>query len=335
MTHVFTTRTTSKIVFFVVLILSPVLSFAAPKYSVAPLVIDIDAEARDIITRKITVVNTGEQQITVYPTVNNISLSAGGVVQEFLSPSQSDRTQSLSSWIEIKRLGIDIKPGETKEFDFTLRMNPNPVPGTYHAFVGFGYGRNQDEAVRQVEEGQAPGTIVSVTVADKRVEALKLSGFVVKRFITKDNNEGAAFTFKNPGEEALIPRGEIILYDSKGKEVGALPINEEQTSIEPGAEHVFTASLPAQGFGKYKAFLSVEYGSKQRASVQDTNFYYVFPTRSIAIILGLVALLVAVCAWYIHRRYFDDDIDDSDRLTFHIRETKSDAKDHDVVLKQQ
>lgn len=312
----------------------PLQSFAGPKYSVAPLVIDAQAEARDIISRKITVTNVGDQPVTIYPTVNNISLNEGGVIQEFLSPVESDRTQSLASWIEIKRLGIDMKPGESKEFDVTLRINPNPLPGTYHAFIGFGFGRNRDEAEVQVKEGQAPGSIVTVTIEDKRVEALKLSGFNVERFITKEDNRAASFTFTNPGDEILIPKGEIILYNSKGKEVAALPVNADNVAIPPGGEHVFTAALPANGFGKFKAFLSVEYGLRQRASVQDTNFYYVIPIRIISITSGIIVLIVGVWAWFFHRRYFDTDVDDSDRLTFHIKETRSDAKAHDVILKQ-
>jgi hypothetical protein len=315
--------------------LYPSFVHAGQKYSVTPLVIDVDAEARDITTKKIVVTNLGEQQITIYPTVNNISLNAGGVIEAFLSPAESDRTQSLASWIEIKRLGMDLKAGESREFDVTFRINPNPVPGTYHAFIGFGNGRNRDEAEQQVEEGQAPGTIVTLTIEDKKVEALSLSGFTVQRFVTKADNQGASFTFRNPGDEILVPKGEIILYDSKGKEVAALPVNDENIAISPGGEHTFQAALPAQGFGKYKAFLSVEYGARQRASVHDTNFYYVFPTKTILILLGIVFLFVCIVAWYVHKKYFDTDIDDSDRLTFHVRESQSDAKEHDVILKKQ
>lgn len=334
-THTFSSKAYGAVIvlFF---FLCPFFIFAAPKYSVAPLVIDEKLEGRDIVVRKISVTNTGDQPVTLYPTVNNISLNEGGVIQKFLSPVESDRTQSLASWIEIKRLGIDMKPGETKEFDVTLRVNPNPLPGTYHAFIGFGYGRNRDEAEVQVKEGQAPGSIVTVTIEDKKTEALKLSGFTVERFITKKDNQGATFSFINPGDEILIPKGEIILYNSKGKEVGSIPVNDENVAISPGDEHTFTATLPADGFGKFKAYLTVEYGLKQKVTVNDTNFYYVIPIRMISIVLGIIVILVGFFAWFFHKRYFDPDavLDDGERLTFHIKDTNSDAKEHDVVVKQ-
>src|SRR3989339_1511546 len=115
-------------------------AYASLNYTVSPRVIDEKLEGRDIVTRDITLVNTGSQPITIYPSVNNISLDAGGEIQEFVQAVASDRTTSLASWIEISRLGVDMKPGETKVFPLTLRINPNPKPGTYHALISFGNG---------------------------------------------------------------------------------------------------------------------------------------------------------------------------------------------------
>lgn len=309
--------------------------YAAPIYSVSPLVIDVKVQPRDIIKKDITIKNTGTQPVTLYPTVNNISLKDGGDIQEFLQPVESDRTTSLSSWIEISRRGVDLQAGESVTIPLILRIAPDPVPDTYHAFIGFGNGGNRDEAEAQVKRGQAPGTIITLTIADDKVSFLKLSKFIISRFVTQPDNQAVTFTFINPGEEVLIPRGEIILYDGTGKEVGSVPVNDEHVSIQPGAEHTFTATVPIKGlFGKYKAFLSVEYGTTQRASLQDTSFFYIFPLKVISIVFGILLLVVICIAWYVHKRYLDDDItlDDSEHLTVHIRETASEARDHDLHI---
>lgn len=315
--------------------LYPFLSNAAVSYTVSPLVIDAEVEGRDIVEKKITITNTGNQPVTLYPTVNNISLKEGGTIDAFLTPVESDRTASLASWIEISRLGIDLQPGTSKTIDLTLRINPNPAVGTYHAFIGFGNGRNRDEAEVQVKNGNAPGTVVSVTIDDTKNVLLKLSGFIVDRFVTKQNNQAAVYTFKNPGEETLVPTGEIILYDGTGKEVAALPVNAENVSIPPGGEHSFVSAVPIEGmFGKYKAFLTVEYGGAQKGSVQDTNFFYVFPLKKMLIVLGIILLLALIGAWYFHKKYMPDEGDDSDLLSFHVRETQSEPMHHDVDLKK-
>ncbi|QQR65252.1 hypothetical protein IPH92_01575 [Candidatus Kaiserbacteria bacterium] len=308
---------------------------ATTSYTVSPMVIDLKSEARDIVEKEITITNTGTAPVTIYPSVNNISLQEGGTIDKFLAPVESDRTTSLASWLEISRLGIDLQSGAAKTVKLTVRVTPNPVPGTYHAFIGFGNGGNRDEAEKQVVNGQAPGIVVTLTIADDTNEFLKLSKFIVSRFVTKVDNQAAVFTFTNPGDEVLVPQGEIILYDSTGKEVGTMPVNNENVSISPGGEYTFTGAVPTKGlFGKYKAFLSVEYGTTQRASIQDTSFFYVFPLKLLLIFLAGCILLVAVLAWYVHKKYFgEDDLDDhSERLTVHVRDSQSEPKHHDVDL---
>jgi len=309
---------------------------AAVSYTATPIVISLNVDGRDIQTRSITLTNTGTVPVTLFPSVNNISVSEGGALEEFLPAAMSDRTQSLASWIEVSRAQIELQPGATRELLLTVRMHPNPVPGTYHALIGFGNGRNRDIAEEQVRIGVAPGVIISVTVDDNKITLLRLSRFIVDKFVTSRENQAASYTFRNTGDETVIPTGEIILYSGTGKEVGNIPVNTNNISIAPGEEYVFEATVPVDGMlGKYKAFLNVQYGTTQRASVQDTSFFYVFPLKTMLVILGVLLFLVAFISWYVHRKYFDDDdmVDDSERLMVHVRGQVSDAKHHDIDLK--
>ncbi len=311
-------------------------AFAAVSYSVSPLVIDEEVEVRDIKSYTLTLVNNGDSPVTIYPTVNNISLSAGGTIEGFLPPVQSDQTSSLSTWIEIGRGGIDLFVGQTKTITLTLRINPNAKHGEYHALVGFPYGGNRDEAEKMLARGDAPGTVVSVSLDDKRTTLLKISRFLVDRFVTNSENSAATYLIKNPGEEPLTPTGEVVFYNNRGAEVGAVPVNPEKLSIMPGEEHIFTAGVPAKGlFGRYKAFLNVEYGIQNAASVQDTTFFYVIPLRTLLLSLGAILVIVILISLYVHRRYFDEVEDDgSEFLPVHIRMSASDPLHHDIDLRE-
>ncbi len=310
-------------------------AFASVSYTVSPLVIDEKVEPRDIIEKVIILKNSGDTPATIYPTVNNISLTEGGTVEEFLPQVMSDQTTSISAWIEISRAGIDLKAGETRTVKLTLRINPNAKAGEYHALVGFPYGGNRDEAERMLKNGDAPGTVVTVSIEDKKSTILKLSRFLVDRFVTSENNSAASYTVKNPGDEPLVPGGEIVLYDSRGKEVGSLPVNPERIEIPVGGEHTFEGAVPIDNlFGKYKAFLSVEYGKGNSASVQDTAFFYVLPLKTLLIIIGVLTVAVILLSLYVHRKYFDDVTDDgSELLPVHVRESASDPKHHDIDLR--
>ena len=322
-------------IFAFVVFLLPLAAYADITYTIAPLVIDIDAEPRDIIERTITITNHSTQPVTVYPTVNNISVDAGGGIQAFIPASMSDRSQSLASWIEISRLGIDLAQEESRTLPLTFRIHQQPVPGTYHAFIGFGFGGNQQDAITQVERGDAPGTVVSLTIIDKKNTFLKLSRFIIDRFVTDTGNQAAVYTVKNPGEEPLVPKGEIIFYNNRGVEVGMVPVNTDNVTIAPGDEKQFTAEVPTDGlFGKYKAFLSVEYGA-ELASVQDTAFFYVFPLKKVIPVFIILLVGVALFAFFTHRKYYGDDEDDgSEVLALHVREGTSEEVHHDINLKQ-
>jgi hypothetical protein len=186
-----------------------------------------------------------------------------------------------------------------------------------------------------LKRGDSAGTIVTATIVDKKTTLLKLSRFLVDRFVTSKNNTAASYTVRNPGDEPLIPKGEVIFYDSTGKEIGALPVNTENVEIPAGGEHTFAGAVPADGlFGKYKAFLSVEYGKGNVASVQDTTFFYVFPIKTILIIVGVLSVIVIILSLYVHKRYFDEGVDDgSELLPVHIREADSDPQHHDIDLR--
>ncbi len=309
---------------------------ALMSYSVTPLVIDEEVEERDIIEHVITLKNTGDTPVTIYPTVNNISLGDGGEIQEFVTQVMSDQTRSLAAWIEISRAGIDLLSGQTKTVTLLLRINPSAEPGEYHALVGFPQGGNRDEAERMLARGDAPGTIVTVSVVDKKTTLLKLGKFLVDKFVTSEKNSGASYTVRNPGDEPLVPKGEVIFYDAKGKEVGALPVNTENVEIPPGGEHTFTGAVPTDGlFGKYKALLSLEYGKGNVASVQDTVFFYVFPLKTLIIVFVVFAAVVIIGSVYVHRKYFDDAVDDgSELLPVHVRDSTSDPLHHDIDLRK-
>lgn len=316
-------------------LIAPLAVRANPAHTVSPLVIDAEVEARDIITKTITITNTGTQPITLYPSVNNISIDEGGTIQEFMPQVMSDRTRSLASWIEISRAGIDLPIGATHTVEVTIRMHPSPVPGVYHAFIGFGHGENRDEAEARVAAGQAPGTVITVTIEEKRREVLKLARFLIDRLITQPDNQAASYTIKNPGDTPLTPGGDILIYDGTGSEVAALKINAEGASIAPGEEKVFQATVPTEGlFGKYKAFMSVEYGSGQLASLQDTAFFYVLPLKAMLTVFGVLLIVFIGMALYLHRKYVDDTVDDADQLSFHIRPVYSDPLHHDIDLTQ-
>lgn len=310
---------------------------AAVNHTVTPRVIDVNAEARDIITRTITITNNANYTSSIFPSVNEISLDEGGDITEFRGPAMVDRPAAITSWLEVPRKEINIPKGESAELTITIRMNPNTVSGEYHALIGFGSGRNRDEAERLVKEGKAPSVVITIRVEDKSVERMDLKGFIIEKFVTKSDNQAASYTLTNPGDTTVVPQGEIIFYDSNGKEVASVAANPDNLTLAPGEQTEMKATVPIQGLiGKYKGFLNVNYGTAQAASVYDTAFFYVLPWQKLLLIFISVVVAALLLTLYLYRKYGmnDDDDDDVYHLQFKFKDGPSDDKDHDINLKQ-
>ena len=309
----------------------------ANEYSVAPLIIDHDVAPRDAVEEVLKISNTTDHPIRLFPTVNEITVGSEGTVEKFIPASMSDGAKSVTSWIEVSRGQIEIAVGDTVKVPVTIRINPNAAPGEYHAFVGFPEGSNRDEAEKKVFAGTAPGTIVRLSLAEKRSEYLRLEHFSVDRFITGAKEAHATFDLENVGGMALTPAGEIIFYDSTGKERASAKINTENVSIEPGARHSFTVVVPSSlgTIGKYKAFLNVEYGTLQRANLYDTVFFNLVPLK--LLIAAFVAMLVVsvVLTLMFHRRRAGRDEEDEEHVAVYVRSgVNGPEKDHDINLKK-
>jgi len=326
-----------------ILIAIPIFAFAlqpAPvvaqvAYTVTPRVIDVSAESRDIISRTIRIENTGIAKTGIFPTVNEITVDAGGDIVDFQGPAMVDRTSAVTSWIELPRKEIAIMPGERYELPLTIRMNPNTEPGEYHALLGFGSGRTRADAARQVELGRAPTIVVTIRVEDTKIERVDLKGFRIEKFITDAENNAIAYTLENPGDTTVVPQGEVIIYDGNGGEVASVPANPDGIALAPGESVELTTSVPTSGLiGQYKGFLNVSYGAAQTGALYDTVFFYVLPWQRLLLVFGIIAAAAVFLTVILYRRYGIADDDEAHRLEFHVRNEASPDQDHDINLKR-
>ena len=312
---------------------------SATRYKVTPRVIDKEVSARDIFTEFITIENLSPHKIDVYPTVNEITVDGGGDIAEFVPASmEKNKAESITTWISLSRSGQELLPGETIELPLSFRIHKDTPSGAYQAFIGFGTGRNRDIAEKQVLEGQAPGVIVTLAVDQNQTEFIKLDKFSVERFILEPNNNGIQYILKNPGDTSVVPTGEVIFYNGRGDEVGAINVNPDNVSLVPGQETIFSANAPMAGLlGKYKAFLSVDYGSEQIASVYDTAYFYVMPWHKLLAIFGTVMVLAVILTVMLHRRMQvagGTITEEVSKLRVHVYEGTSPEQKHDINLKK-
>ncbi len=331
------TQKTYQLLLLCVLLLSFFYSIPvfAAEYVVTPLALNYDLQKRSIVQDTITIINNDSRRIRLYATVNTVATDGNGVVEGFQAPSDVDRTNTPTSWIEITRGRIEVDPGERKEVPFTIRMNPMTKPGDYNVFIGFAEAPNQPVAQQKVMRGDAPGTLLYISVDREQNMFLRLRRYTIDRFVTTEKGGVLSYTLENPGKTDVIPKGEVIIYDTKGNEITALPLNTEDTPVVAGKTTTYTLSVPNDlGLGKYKAFLSVEYGEYLTDSLNDTAYFYILPLKQIIITFVILLILATLFALYIHRRFDKTkDVDGAASVTMYLKEGESEAQHHDIDLK--
>ena len=329
------------LLFSVILCALPVTTAEAVStmYKVTPRVIDLEVDQRDIFTRTVTIENLASHKVSLFPAVNEVKTDDSEDIIEFVTPSLvEDKDVSPATWVEMPRRVTELMPGEVIEIPVSFRIHQDAKAGNYQLFLGFGTGKNREMAEQQVRDGQAPGVVVTLAVAQNKTEFLKLDRFMIDRFISSPENQAITYTLQNPGEARVLPKGEIIFYNGRGEEVGSMPINENTESLGPNEAKTYQLDAPVDGYlGRYKAFLSVDYGTEQVASVYDTAFFYVIPWRQLLVLFGVVSVFAIIVSVLLHRRLIakpeGDDQHGAFHLPFHVFDGTSKEEDHDINLK--
>ncbi len=312
----------------------------AENITVSPLIIDHETEARDILTKDITLKNNDSNHVRLFASVHEIEMSGNNEIKSFVPSSMSDRTTSVTSWIEITRGRIDMQGGTETSVPLTIRINPNAKPGDYHAFVGFASGSNRDEAEKKILAGQSMGVIIRVSITEKQVELLRLTNFKSDQIVYEDGHN-FTFTLENNGDLPQTPQGEIIIYDSRGVELSAVKVNEENVVINPSEKIDFSEPIPfTDRFGKNKAHLSISYGQNNLTNIYDINFYYSIPWLYL-LIIGTIFILTPVILTWLFRRmsrqndYYEFDHNEAVDLPLFVKKShEHETHDHDINLRK-
>lgn len=271
-------------------------SLGLGKFSVSPVVANEKAKPRDIIKKELLITNNTAQRVDVYISVENVDPTEG--VKEATGFSPPDLSTSLANWVEITRGVIELGPNESRKIPYLIHVNLSAKPGNYYARLQFREGARRSEA-EAIKEGSS--LMLNVEVSENIKERLQLGNFMSEDSVVLGNTVSFSYLLENVGNKLVEPRGSIRIFNRRGEEVGSIPLNANGEEISPDNKSQLAAAWSATGrFGKYKAFLDLEYGENQLASVQDTVFFWVFPWKEITAAIFGVVVLAIVGTFVIH-----------------------------------
>lgn len=264
----------------------------------SPLIFDFKAVPREVVKGSIILKTIANYKMNIYTFTNNFDPILG--IQEFKQRADIDISTSLANWIRIDRWAKEVMPGrqETK-MDFEIDVNPTAKPGMYHAIISFADGPARDDAALNLNN--LSKVLINLEILEEIDEKLQLNKFFTDEIFSWKGPTPFSYVIENVGNRSLAPLGEIRIFNRRGVEIDTINVNADKKSLESGTSSTFRSSWNNdKKFGKFKALLHLDYGERQRGTLQDTIFFWILP-RWFVIILSLVLILFIVLFYIIYK----------------------------------
>ena len=251
-------RGTRSVWLFSFLLLFSAGSAQAISISVAPIRVEHNVPAGGDLTEAISISNDDPFPVHIRVKVEDWSLTKEGSVS--FSPGAS-QPFSAAPWIKVNPREFDLQPGQPQDIRYSLTVPKEATPGGYRAAIIFATVPRPTPGEKQKRvmlEGRI-ATILYETVG-RPAPSGEITGLSV--ITSKEGKPEFLISFKNTGSVHLRTRGEIIIRDKAGKEIGKAPLPD--VPILPQSDRDFKvaweAKLPA---GEYVAELLMDIGRKE------------------------------------------------------------------------
>jgi len=285
------------------LLLGPVLFWASggveakSGFTIVPAKISLTIDKGQEKESVINVKNAGDSPIGVLIDVQDFVPMANTTNFNFVRKAPG--ITSLVDWVKIDKKTFELKPDESKDFYFTVKVPKDASPGSRFAVVFFSTGAPPGEG-GQLNVSARVGSLVFLTVPGDFRQTGEISNFKTDKFFQK-GPVSFKFDFLNTGTVFFEPKGTITITNVFNKEVAKVPV-EGNVVLPTGLRSIESMWLTDQWLiGSYKAHLAISVTGKGDIAEADASFY-AFP-----IIPGIVALVVLIllifAVWYVKKNF--------------------------------
>lgn len=285
----------------------------ASAVTITPVRFEISADAGQIVSGEMIVMNEQDEAKTLYSSYENFEARG-----ENGTPTFVPATEGLGTWLTTDQ-SITLNPRESKVIPFTINIPSGAEAGGHFAAI---FWSNSPNTPGQVSIGAKIGTLVLLTVSGDITEEGNVMDFATKDGQKKFDALPVGFTyrFQNGGNDRVKPEGLLVIKNIFGMTTKNLPANQVEGNVLPkstrkfevvwqsnaeesltlaDAEKItnesFTETISRQwnnfAFGKYTAVLDISYGTKNQ-NASATYSFFVFPWQLILTLL--VAFIIAI-----------------------------------------
>ncbi|KKW33065.1 MAG: hypothetical protein UY77_C0006G0002 [Candidatus Uhrbacteria bacterium GW2011_GWA2_53_10] len=293
-------------VFFVVMMLCLLFPGRIFAVSVAPSLIEIEAERGEEISSSFTLINPSAEPETYYFRTIKFETNAENGRPQFLP---NDR-ENLPSWMRFESTSFTVAPHTQIAMPFTVVIPPGTPSGGYYAAILVSETPSEIVAANGASVEASVAVLVLLTVegeTERRGALLDLQSPTEGKWLTTLHGS-FSFRIQNQGNVHFEPKGRLEIRDFFGRKVLVAPVNQEGGRVLPGTTRMFSASFGPQeklnfwdtvrvqiqtfAVGPVRAVLVLDEGLQETASA-DFGFW-MLPWQSLLVFVGLAVVAVIV-----------------------------------------
>lgn len=282
---------------------------SAAAFSLSPAIQELAIRPGSAATSLITITNDTAVEKTFYLMVQKFLPEGENGGQSFLP---LEDTSGLPSWIFFDRASFALKPAESRQIRFTVRVPATASSGGYYAAIFFSDQPPLPSARGLIAHGARTGELLLVTVPGSLVSDLRVAEFRTLPPVARGAfPSGFSFLLENDGNAHVLPQGFIEVKNMLGQIRSSLAFNEKNGRVLPNSRRRFDVLWHATGGGFFENLknewadfglgLYIASPVMQTPPLKGTvpvARFFVFPWR-----LGSLALGVLV-TFYFASRFF-------------------------------
>jgi len=295
----------------IVAILFPLITIWAGSVSamaLAPVVIELEALAGQVIEQEIGIVNTGQETETYY--LSTLKFEAGDEKGTPLFVPDDQDHSGLPEWVAFPENQIEVAAGQVSTMIVSIAVPSDARAGGHYAAIVASVAETTEQ--ENVNILTQVASLILLNVQGQVIVQAALLDFIGPAWI---NRLPALFQtrIQNQGDVHIKPQGTIVVNDMFGAKMATLDLNLENGRILPGSTRQFDLqwlrTTPEQsgffkemknewnnfGLGRYTAELELYYNDNSEPLTSSITFW-IIPWH-----LGLVAVLIAVLMLLISR----------------------------------
>ncbi len=289
----------------------PSISFAetggGQSLSVTPTLFQMSAVPSQAWSSGVKVVNNNPYDLTVYAQVVNFAPQGEAGEGKFL-PVLEEATEgtTLAEWITISSEPFTIAPEKSVTIPFSVAVPENAAPGGHFAAILVGTKPPVPDGAVKVTTAQIVTSLFFVRIAGDVTEEGQIREFTTTKSFVDSPHADFEVRFENKGNVHLQPQGEIVITNMWGKERGVIPINHQTHfgNVLPNSirkfEFTWKGEQSFSDIGRYKAVLTLAYGSENRKFETSIHYFYVVPLKATAVVVLFLIVLFAFIRWSVN-----------------------------------